>query len=179
MILPLRNNYLGCSCQIQSLGAVANYDVLIIGGQRYTANQILDKKLIATVPTKIFRADLVTVIRTVPAGQVIGQVFSYLKPSSTRAKGALMLYDNSAYTGTPYYVLDETPVDTAFLKDQGTMTVTEEIKAEALKAEKDNDPISYYFKKLAIPVLIGGAGVSLVATYGKEFIKDKLLKKAA
>lgn len=180
MRMPLRNSnsYLGCSCQQAPLGAVSDYDVITVGGQQYTANQILDKQLIARSSTPVYHSDFKVPFRTVSAGQPIGVVYSYLKSTGTTGKSALMLYDNPQYTGTPYYVLNEAAIDTKALQDQGTLTVSQELQAEKDKLEQQNDPISYYLKKFGLPVLLIGGGILLAATFGKEFIKDKILKRA-
>ena len=171
-----RKPSLGCSCQHKGFGAVVDYDVIVIGGKSYTANQILDKQILAAKDTPLFRgSDFTKPFRIVKAGQPIGQVYSYLKATGTTGKARLMFYDGANYTGTPFYALNEA-VDTQFLKDQGTLTVQQEIKQEQDKKEKENDPIAYYVKKLGLPVLLIGGAIYLVATYGKEFIHDKIAK---
>lgn len=178
MNLLLRNNNLGCNCQNIALGAVSDYDVITVGGQQYSTNQILDKQLIAKAATPLYHSDFKTPFRTVAAGQPIGVVYSYLKPSGSTGKSALMLYDNTQYTGTPYYVLNEAQIDTQALQDQGTLTVSQEIQAEQDKLAQQNDPVGYYLKKFGLPALLIAGGVLLAATFGREFIKDKVLKKA-
>jgi hypothetical protein len=181
--LPLsyRNN-LGCPCQTSSvLGAVVDYDIIVINGVKYTANQIVDKQLAAAKDTPVYKGDLKTIVRTVKAGQPLGRVYSYLKATGSTGQNALMLYDNPAYTGTPYYVkLDSTgAIDTTFLQQQGTMTVAQEIQAEKEKQDQENNPIAYYAKKWGVPVLLTAGAIWFAATIGKEYVKDKLLKKAA
>lgn len=156
---------------------VTDYDVIVVGGQRYTANQLLDKQLFASKDTHLYKGDLKTIIRTIKAGQPLGRVYSYLKASISRPKSALELFDNPAYTGIPYYVLnEEDTIDTAFLKAQGTQNVSEEIIAEKEKQMKDNSPIEYYFKKYAGKVLLVGGGIYLVGKIGSEFIKAEVFK---
>ncbi len=159
-----------------TLGAVTDYDILVIDGVKYTSREIVDKQLIAAKDTPVYHSDLVTLFRTVKAGQPLGKVYSYLKASAARPVSALMLYDNPLYTGTPYYLrLDSTgAIDRSFLKDQGAVTVQEQIKQDQAQAEKEADPLAYYFKKLAIPVLLTAAGIYVAVQFGKEYIKDKV-----
>lgn len=170
--LPL--NGLGCDCQRLQLGAVSDYDVIIIGGQTYSANQILDKNLIAKNDTLIYHGDLKTPFRTVAAGNPIGRVYSYLRATGATGKNALMMYDNADYTGTPFYVLDESGgIDTSFLNDQGTLTVAAETKLQQDEAAKANDPAGYYLKKYGLPVLLIGGGIYLVAKLGSTLISSR------
>lgn len=180
--LPLSyRNRLGCPCQAQPLGDVTAYDVIVINGVKYTANQIVDKQLTAAKDTPVYKGDLKTVYRTIKAGQPLGRVYSYLKATGSTGQNALELYDNPAYTGTPYYVrLDASgQIDTTFLQQQGTLTVTQEVQAEKDKQEQENSPIAYYVKKWALPVLIGAGIIVVAATVGKEAVKNLILKPKA
>lgn len=176
----MRTISLGCACQQSMLGAVSDYDVIIIGGKQYSANQILDKNFIASKAVKLYRGnDFNTPFTTIPAGQLIGKVYSYIKATQStgvRAGGALIEFLDNA--GRSFYLKDDNAVSQTALKDQGTLTVAQEVEAEKAKLEKEADPVSYYFKKLGMPVLIGAGVIYLVATFGKTLIVSKV-KKAA
>lgn len=175
MLNGVTGNALGCACSAP-LGAVIDYDVIIIGGKQYSANQIVDSNFVASKPIKLYRGtDFNTPFATIPAGQVIGKVDSYIKATQStgiRAGGPLISFLDSS--GKSYYIKDDNAVSQAALKDQGTLTVAEEVKIEQEKADKENDPVTYYVKKLGMPVLIGGGIIYLVATFGKQYLASKL-----
>ena len=62
--------------------------------------------------------------------------------------------------------------------DQGIKTLDQQVKEEQDQAARDADPLGYYLKKYGLPALLIGGGIFLAATYGKEFLKDKILKAA-
>ena len=161
------------------LGAVTDYDVIVIGGQKFSANQILDKQLIAKTATPLYHGDFKTPFKIIPAGQPIGRVFSYIKATRSTGKNALMVYDNPQYTGNPYFVLDESGIDTSFLKDQGTQDISAEIKAEQDKLLQQNSPIEYYFKKYAFKTMLIGGGIYAAVKLGSTFIQSEVTKKPA
>jgi len=171
---------LGCECQdkaaqqkfeqINGLAAVSDYDQIKISGKTYTVNQILDKNLFASVDTKLYKGDFKTVVGTVKAGQPIGIVYSYLRPDQADGRSWLMF--ETSYLKF-FFVPNEVASGTG-LKDQGTLTVSEEIKQEQLEQQKESDPVGYYLKKYGLPVLLIGGGIFLAATFGKAFITGKL-----
>lgn len=177
---------LGCACQSPSpvgeglgmrLGAVSDYDIITIGGQRYSANQIVDKQIIAsrdvTLYPNLHKDDGKF---TVKAGQAIGTVFSYLLPSSgSNPTGKVALQFERGYNQF-YWLKDDNAISQAALKDQGTLTLSEEVKKENEAAAIEADPVGYYLKKYGLPVLLIGGGIYLAATYGKAFITAKLTK---
>lgn len=170
-------NGLGCACQDKAmfygLGAVANYDIITIGGQRYSVNQIIDKILIASRNTTVYSSgfDVSKPKYTVRAGEPIGKVTSYLLPREGRKSTWLEVQTRAGY----FYVPNEAVGGSVTtLKEQGAKTVAQEIKEETAKAEKDADPVGYYIKKFGLPALLIGGGIYLAATYGKEIIKAKL-----
>lgn len=175
---------LGLACnygQSNSLGSVTDYDIIVVGGKRYSANQILDKQLIANGPVAIYRgSDFTKPYSVVKSGAIIGKVYSFIRLNQTTGQIAksqlLMFYDS---TNKPYYVKDDASVDSKFLQDQGALTVAEETKIEADEKYKNENPIMYYLKKVGLPVLLVGGGVYLAGTLGKEFIKSKVSKTAA
>lgn len=177
---------LGCSCSPSPLGegpgmrgvrlgAVSDYDIITIGGQRYSANQIVDKQIIAsrdvTLYPSLFKDDGKFLVK---AGQAIGTVFSYLLPSSkNNPTGKVALQFERGYNQF-YWLKDDNAVSQAALKDQGALTLTQEIKQENEALAKAADPVGYYLKKYGLPVLLIGGGIYLAATYGKAFITAKL-----
>jgi hypothetical protein len=159
-------------------GAVSDYDIIKIGGNNYSANQIIDKTVTAKNATKVYSntSGKGTVIRTVQAGQPIGRVYSYLKPtdSATDGRGWLMF---DIYSGKFGYVPDES-VNTTDLKDQGVKTVSQEVKEEADQKMKDDSPTEYYLKKDGTKAVFIGGGIILAAVLGKEAIRALITKKA-
>jgi len=111
---------LGCNCTSPSpageglgvrLGAVADYDIITIGGQKYSANQIVDKQIIATRDVTLypflFKDDGKF---TVKAGQAIGTVFSYLLPSAaSNPTGKVVLQFERGYNNF-YWLKDDNAV---------------------------------------------------------------------
>lgn len=166
---------LGCDCRgsMGSLAAVADFDQIKIGGKTYTVNQILDKTLIAAVDTKIYSGakGTPTVLGTIKAGQPLGKVYSYLRPDQTGDGRSWLMFEGSA--NSVYYAPNEAASGTG-LKDQGALTVAEEIKKEEEEKERLHDPISYYFKKFGWKVILIGGGIYLAAQLGKEAVKAKL-----
>ena len=159
---------------IGHIGAVANYDIITIGGKRYSVNQVIDKVLIAAVPTKVYSCGFDSCVPkyTTAAGNTIGKVTSYLLPKEGR-KGTWL----ELQTGTNTYVYvknEDVGGSVTTLEEQGTKTVAQEIKEEAAAKEKEDDPISHYVKKLGLPVLLIGGVIYLSATFGKQYLASKL-----
>lgn len=159
------------------LGAVSDFDIITIGGQKYSANQIVDKQIIAnrdvTLYPNLHKDDGKF---TVKQGQVIGTVFSYLLPSATgNPTGKVVLQFERGYNQF-YWLKDDSAVSQTALKDTGTLTLTDELKQEEEEKQKQADPVGYYLKKYGLPVLLIGGGIYLAATFGKAFITAKLSK---
>jgi len=161
------------------LGAVADYDIIVIKGKQYSVNDILDKQFIATAPTKVYTSayDNATVKYTTQGGQSLGKVWSYLKPTTGRSGTWLQLevapYNPSNPTAG-YVFVPADSADPSSLKQQGVKTVEEVLKDEAAQKEKDESPIFYYIKKLGVPVLLIGGGIYIVTQLGKSVIEKKL-----
>lgn len=170
-------NGLGCACQGNGMGAVSDYDQIKIGGKTYSVNQIVDKTLIAATDTKLYSnaKGSGTVVGTVKAGQPIGIVYSYLRPEQTDGRSWLMF--EKSYNN--FFFVPNEAASSGSLKEQGTLTVSEEIKKEQDELLRKTDPVGYYLKKYGLPVLLIGGGIYLAATYGKEFIKGKLSQPKA
>lgn len=160
------------------LGAVEDYDYITISGKQYTANQLLGKEVIASKDVTLYPSlfsDSGKFI--VKQGQSIGKVFSYLKPSNkSNPTGKVVLIFERGYN-VNYYLKDDNAVSTQALKDQGTLTVEQELKAQEEAAKRDADPIGYYLKKFGLPLLLIGGSIYLASSYGKEVIKAKLAKQ--
>lgn len=154
------------------LGAVSDYDIITINGKQYSVNEILDKNFIAAGSTKVYTSafDNAKVKYISPSGTSLGKVYSYLLPTGGRSGAWLMVQTGS---DTFVYVPSDSASAAAF-KEQGTKTVADEIKEEQDAKEKENDPISYYIKKLGLPALLIGGGIYLVAVLGKTVIEKKL-----
>ncbi len=184
---------LGCQCQSQiGLGDVAsdltNYDLITVGGKQYSANQIVDKDLTAASNVGLYSgSNFKTPFATIKAGQHIGKVYSYIKPSQQIADqrdyvgGLLMFYTDPTFQSSSnraYYVKDEAAINQSALKDQGTLTANDENKIVQDEQAKANDPVMYYLKKVGLPVLLIVGGGYAAVQFGKAFI-DKPRPAAA
>lgn len=177
-------NGLGCACNnkpvmgFRGFGAVSDYDTITIGGKTYTVNQLIDKTIIAAKETKLYSnpSGKGTVVGTVKAGQPIGKVYSYIKPNNTTSDGrSWLMFDSSTYNKS-YYVPNEA-ASGAGLKEQGTKTVTEELKDEADKKLKDESPLEYYIKKYAGKIILIGGAIYIGSIIVKESFKAATKKK--
>lgn len=166
-----------CGGTCKPLGSVIDYDVIRIGGGNYTANQIVDKTIVANRETKLYSnaSGKGTVVGVVKIGQPIGKVYSYLKPSNKSTDGRGWLMFESSYNKA-FYVPNENVANTG-LKEQGTLTLTEEKKVEDDAKLKDESPMEYYIKKYALKgVLIIGA-IIIVGGLVKESAGKLIDKK--
>ena len=89
------------------------------------------------------------------------------------------MFDN----GKDFYFAPDESISASNLKDQGVKTVKQEVKeeekAEKARQEKEDSPIFYYVKKLALPgILITGA-IIIASTIGRETIRGLFAKKSA
>lgn len=169
-------NDLSCPCR-QRLGVITDYDVIIIGGKKYSAKELYEK-----TPT-VFAGSDVRVYSNpsdggfkyvTKAGNPIGKYYSYLLPTASRPDGWIELQTGPS---TFVFVKNEALSKTS-VADQGLKTLDQQVKEEQDQADRDADPYGYYLKKYGLPALLIGGGIYLVATYGKEFIKDKIIKAA-
>jgi hypothetical protein len=159
------------------IGAVADSTIIVIGGVSYTANQVLDKTIIATKDVwlypSLYREDGKFMVK---AGQTIGKTFSWLGPESkSNPTGKVVLMFERGYNQY-FWLKDDRAVSQVALKDQGTLTVKEQVKQEQEAAAKEDSPIAYYIKKYGLPVLLIGGGIYLAANYGKTILQAKLAK---
>lgn len=133
----------------------------------YSAEQIIDKTLIAARPVQIKRtaADSSPAVYTVATGQPVGKVYSYLSPGPDRTALYWMFYDANQ---RPYYVKHEQGAfSLSALKDQGAITVKEETQAEQAKSETLTD----FAKKYAKTALYVIAAVVVLRSVAPEIIK--------
>lgn len=148
------------------------YDTITVGGKQYSANQLVDKNLIAagTVPAYL-ASDFTKPFITFKAGDLIGNVYSYINPTQQTAINAgsplLMFYTSD---NRPYFVKDDSAINTQALKDSGSMTVAEETAANQAAQDKANNPIEYYFKTYGLKILLIGGGIYTVVQIAKAFI---------
>lgn len=174
-------NGLGCmqcggSC---SLGAVADYDQITIGGKTYTVNQIIDKTVVAGKDVTLYSnpSGKGSVVGTVKSGQPIGIVYSYIKPSNATSDGRSWLMFETTYNKF-FYVPNEAVSGTG-LKEQGTKTVVQEIKEEEAERLRKEDPAGYYLKKYALPALLIIGLIVIVGGIAKEGTKAYIEKKSS
>ena len=174
---------LGCHCtpahQVNGLGATTDYDKITVGGKTYTANQLVDKTVIAAKDTKLYSNSSGTgaVVGVVKAGQPIGVVYSYIKPNQGSSDGrSWLMFESSTYNKF-YYVPNEA-ASSSGLKEQGTKTLDQEVKEEEEKKEKDENPVGFYLKKYGLPALLIIGGIVIVGGIAKEAVKAKLTPHA-
>ncbi|GHM98803.1 hypothetical protein WSM22_02930 [Cytophagales bacterium WSM2-2] len=153
---------------------ITNYDLITVGGKQYSANQIVGKSLTAEGTVNGYlTTDFTKPFMTFKKGQIIGTVYSYINAGQATAQRAgsplLMFFTDSSMTRA-YYVKDDSAISQQALKDQGTLTVSDENKIVQDEQEKANDPIMYYLKKVGVPVLLIGGGIYLLAQLGKAYI---------
>jgi len=132
----------------------------------YDADQIINKTLFAKVPVQIKRVpeDSAKSVFNVFAGQRVGKVYSWLdiKPG-VRSKLYWMMYDDN---NKPYFVEhDEGRFNLEDLKEQGAVSVKEQIEAERRKNLSLEE-------KIFQAVKIGGIGLAVVLI-AKSFIERK------
>lgn len=167
------------------LAGANDYDQIRIGGGTYSANQLVGKSIRANANTKTYRGttgDPAKVITTVKGGEIIGKVASYIRPDQSVDGRSWLMFDLSQTQqslhpdwGYYFFVPNELVSDTG-LKDQGTKTVTEEIKAEEDAKLKADSPMEYYIKKYAGKVLLGVGIIVLVNSIARESIKGSFSK---
>jgi hypothetical protein len=161
---------------MRGLGAVANYDLIRIGGKDYSASELYEKAptLFAQTDTKVYTGarDDAPVKYITKAGNPLGKYYSYLKPGVGRSKAWLML---EVAPGKVVYVQNEV-VGASAIANQNVKTAQEQIKEEEAAKEKEKDPFGFYFKKYALPILAGGALIYVATQFGTTFIKAKVAK---
>lgn len=164
---------LGCPCQ--NLSGALDYDLITIAGKQYSANQIVDKTIVASRDVTLYPSLFSDAGKfTVKAGQAIGKVFSFLLPSSkSNPTGKVVLQFEREYNKY-YWLKDDNAISVPALRDQGTVTLKDELAQEAEEEKRQNDPISYYIEKYGFKVLLIGGAIYLAATFGKEFLKNKM-----
>jgi hypothetical protein len=172
------------------LGAVSDYDVITIGGEQYSANQLLDKNIVAKSDALLYPSLYNDTGKfLVKKGQSIGKVISWLNPiSKNNPTGKVVLqFDrnpnqikNGIVAPQYFWLKDDKAVSTEALATQGTKTVDQEIKVEADKKELEESPVLYYIKKVGKPILywsvglyIGGIVLKELFSIGKESIRKK------
>jgi len=161
------------------LGAAADYDLIRIGGGTYTANQLLDKSIRANRDTKLYKHTSLTapIVGTVKAGEIIGKVYSYIKATEPGANGRSWLMFGDSFE-TTFYVPNELVSNTG-LQEQGTKTVTQEVKEEQDAQKKQDSPTEYYLSKYGTKALLIIGGIVVAATIGKQLVSSALSKKTA
>jgi hypothetical protein len=135
----------------------------------YSADQIVGKSLIAKVPIKIkrFAADNSPDVYTVPVGQTVGIVDSWVNPSETRATLYWSFLDSN---GRAYYAAHKPGFyDVSALGQQGALTIKEQQEAAAAQNLTTGQIIEKNFRLLVIV-----AGIAIVAkSVLPELIKRK------
>jgi hypothetical protein len=115
----------------------------------YSADQIIDKTLVAKKPVKLYRLpnDSAENIYTVMPGQTIGKVFSYLVPGPERSVLYWAFYDDKQ---RPYYTPHITGnFDIKSLSDQGALTIIEQQEQAAEQQLSTTDKAFRLIKNIA------------------------------
>lgn len=117
-------------------------------GELIDASQLKDKTLIAKKLVKVYRsaADNAIPFGTVAAGDPVGVVFSWVDPNYTsRSTLYWMFYD--AQNGAYYVPHEAGAFDVTSLKEQGVLTVSDQVAKEQKEQDKLNlSPLEYYIK---------------------------------
>lgn len=164
----------GEDCRCNMLGAVSDFASIKLGGKLYSVAELYAKAptIFATVDTKVYSSafDASEVKYITKAGNPLGKYSSFLQPRSGRSQAWVELQ-----TGTDRYVyIPNEVVGSNAIANQGVQTVEQQLKDEAAAKEKENDPYSYYFKKLVVPVLGTAAVIYVAVQLGKTFIQQKV-----
>lgn len=91
----------------------------------YSINDVVGLTLVARkeIPIKRAAFDQAEVVNSIPAGQNVGIVYSYLTPRAGRSKIYWMFYDQA---GVAYYTAHEVGFyDLEALREQGLLTIQE------------------------------------------------------
>lgn len=145
----------------------------------FSVDQIVGKTLIAKVDVtaRTLPNDNAAASHTIKAGQAIGVVDTYFSPAAGRSA----VYWGFRFTdGKPFYVKHVTGLfDVSNLKAEGAKDLAT-LQQEKEDAElKENDPVLYYIKKIALPAALIIGGVILAATIGKETVRGAFNRKSA
>lgn len=123
----------------------------------YTTDQIIGKALIGREPVSLYRnaQDNASVVYTVPSGQPVGVVESYLAPAPGRNSLYWQFRDNS---GRAYYS-EHRPgrYNIEALTNQGALTLEEQKKAEEEKNLTTTDKIIRAGSNILL--LVGGFAI--------------------
>jgi len=135
----------------------------------YSAAQIVGKNLIAASPIPVRRIanDNAPIVYTVPTGQPVGVVDTYLLPNENRSTVYWVFNDAN---GRPYYTPHrEGLYSLTALKEQGTVTVKEQTEQATQAQETTGQMIT---KNLRFIVLIA-AGAFILKSFLPELIKKR------
>lgn len=135
----------------------------------YSVTEIIGKNLIAAAPVTIKRSpfDSAGSVYTVPTGQSVGVVYSYLMPKENRSVLYWVFKDS---TGREYYAPHQQGLySLTALKDQGTLTVKEQTE---IKQEQSESLQTFLSKNIKIIVLII-AGAIVLKSVLPEIIKSR------
>lgn len=170
--MNLQSKGLGCNCQ--NLGAVSDFASIKLGGKLYSVAELQSKAptLFAQTDTKVYSGafDSSPVKYITKAGNPLGKYYSYLQPRAGRSQAWIQLETRPG----AYVFLPNETVSGSAIANQGVKTVDQQLKDEAAAKEKENDPYTYYFKKLVVPVLLVGGGIYVAVQLGKTFIQQKV-----
>lgn len=135
----------------------------------YSADQIIGKNLLANKPVNIYRLpdDNAKAVYTAKAGEYVGTVFSYIKPSPEKNRKFLYWQFKDQNNKFFYVRHEEGAFDVKSLKDQGAITVKEQTEGE------NQNKFEMYFKKYGVPILAGIAAVYLIANLGGKYIQSR------
>lgn len=165
----------GGTCGGKLHGAL-DYDIIKIGGKEYSANQIVDKQITANATTKLYKGTPGSgVIGEVKAGQVIGKVYSYVKASQSQDGRSWLMFD----TGKDFFFVPNENASGNILKDQGALTLKDEIEKEKEEELLRTNPIEYYIKKYALKVLLIGGGIFIASQVANAAVRGFIDKKVS
>lgn len=155
--------------------------------QLYDPGKILEKTLVAakdltvyqSVPDKWTTKSQLKKLGIVKKGQPVGIVYSWFNPDpvKNREKVWWMFYPATAYTGEYYYVEhNEDDFDLSALRQQGVISVAEQIEEEKEKEEDEDKPWYEKISDKIIPVVVTlGIAIALINA-GGNIISSRVKK---
>ncbi|HMN89089.1 MAG TPA: hypothetical protein PKD70_06300 [Saprospiraceae bacterium] len=139
---------------------IGNIPSVVISGKTYSAAQIVDKTLLARRPVNVYHiTNLKKPFGQIKAGAPVGVVYSWIGPSNfTNGK---MYWQFFRSDGSTYYAEHRsTDFDQSSLKQQGAITVLEQIESEK---PPQGETWQRTITKIAVFSIVAYAAVSIIS----------------
>lgn len=136
----------------------------------YDVSQVIDKTLIAAQDVPIFASpyDGATQIGTVSAGQPVGIVYSWIEADPTQGRQGIWWQFQPVSAYSHYYYAPHAAglYNIDALREQGAITVTEQIAQQQAKEDAANEPWYTVILKKVLPVaVLIGLGSAVIKGY--------------